>query len=35
VPTLIANAYFMPRHLLPVEELDAVAPAPSGSAKRG
>ena len=35
VPTLIANAYFMPRHLLRVEEVDLVAPAPGGSAKRG
>ncbi len=34
VPTLIANAYFMPRHLLRIEEVDAVAPAP-GSVKRG
>jgi Kef-type K+ transport system membrane component KefB len=31
VPTLIANAWFMPRHLLKVEELDAAAaPAPGG-----
>jgi hypothetical protein len=35
VPTLIANAYFMPRHLLRVEEVDSVAPAPGGDAKRG
>ena len=34
VPTLIANAYFMPRHLLRIDEVDAVAPAP-GSVKRG
>ena len=34
VPTLIANAWFMPRHLLKVEELDAAAaPAPGGSVK--
>jgi Kef-type K+ transport system membrane component KefB len=32
VPTLIANAWFMPRHLLKVEELDAAAaPAPGGN----
>jgi Kef-type K+ transport system membrane component KefB len=35
VPTLIANAYFMPRHLLRVEEVDPVAPAPGGGAKGG
>jgi Kef-type K+ transport system membrane component KefB len=34
VPTLIANAYFMPRHLLRTEEVDAVVPA-SGDVKRG
>ena len=34
LPTLIANAWFMPRHLLKVEELDAAAaPAPGGSVK--
>src|SRR5712691_1175388 len=34
VPTLIANAWFMPRHLLKVEELDAAAaPAPGGTVK--
>jgi len=34
VPTLIANAWFMPRHLLKVEELDAAAaPAPGGNVK--
>jgi len=33
VPTLVANAYFLPRHLLRVEEVDATAPAPG--AKRG
>jgi glutathione-regulated potassium-efflux system ancillary protein KefC len=36
VPTLIANAWFMPRHLLKVEELDATAvPAPGGDVKGG
>ena len=34
VPTLIANAWFMPRHLLKVEELDTAAtPAPGGTVK--
>src|SRR5256712_2051707 len=34
VPTLVANAWFMPRHLLKVEELDAAAaPAPGGDVK--
>ena len=34
VPTLVANAWFMPRHLLKVEELDAAAaPAPGGNVK--
>ena len=34
LPTLIANAWFMPRHLLKVEELDAAAaPAPGGNVK--
>jgi glutathione-regulated potassium-efflux system ancillary protein KefC len=34
VPTLVANAWFMPRHLLKVEELDAAAaPAPGGTVK--
>ena len=34
LPTLVANAWFMPRHLLKVEELDAAAaPAPGGSVK--
>jgi Kef-type K+ transport system membrane component KefB len=28
IPTLIANAYFLPRHLLRVEEVGVVAPAP-------
>ena len=36
VPTLVANAWFMPRHLLKVEELDAAAaPAPGGNVKGG
>src|SRR2546425_121446 len=36
LPTLIANAWFMPRHLLKVEELDAAAaPAPGGNVKGG
>ena len=36
VPTLIANAWFMPRHLLKVEEVGAVtALAPGDSVKRG
>jgi Kef-type K+ transport system membrane component KefB len=34
VPTLIANAYFMPKHLLRVGKADATATAPD-SAKRG
>jgi Kef-type K+ transport system membrane component KefB len=34
VPTLVANAWFMPRHLLKVEELDAAAaPVPGGNVK--
>jgi len=36
LPTLIANAWFMPRHLLKVEELEAAAaPAPGGNVKGG
>ena len=38
VPTLIANAWFMPRHLLKTEELRATsqaAPAPGGNGKQG
>lgn len=34
VPTLIANAYFMPRHLLKIEEVDAIGAAPGSGAKR-
>jgi Kef-type K+ transport system membrane component KefB len=34
VPTLIANAYFMPRHLLRVEE-EVAEPAPEAGAKKG
>ncbi len=34
VPTLVANAWFMPRHLLKVEELEAAAaPVPGGNVK--
>jgi len=34
LPTLVANAWFMPRHLLKVEELDAAAaPVPGGNVK--
>jgi len=34
LPTLVANAWFMPRHLLKVEELDAAAaPVPGGTVK--
>ena len=36
VPTLIANAWFMPRHLLPSESSEGLAePSPSGRMKRG
>ncbi len=36
LPTLVANAWFMPRHLLKVEELEAAAaPAPGGNVKGG
>ena len=36
VPTLIANAWFMPRHLLKAEELGVVAePTPDSEARRG
>ena len=37
IPTLIANAWFMPRHLLRVEEVGATerAVVPGGTAKRG
>jgi hypothetical protein len=35
IPTLIANAYFLPRHLLRVEEVEVIAPAPSVGAKKG
>ena len=34
VPTLIANAYFMPRHLLRTESVDAAVAAADGGAKR-
>ena len=34
VPTLIANAYFMPRHLLKIEEVEAIGAAPGSGAKR-
>ena len=34
VPTLVANAYFMPRHLLKAEELDTVTPAPGVAGER-
>ena len=33
LPTLVANAWFMPRHLLKVEELDAAAAPAPGSVK--
>ena len=35
VPTLIANAWFMPRHLLKAEKMDAEAQPAAGGAKRG
>ena len=35
VPTIIANAYFMPRHLLKIEEVEAIGAAPGSGAKRG
>jgi Kef-type K+ transport system membrane component KefB len=36
VPTLIANAWFMPRHLLQAEPAEVPAePSPSGTIKRG
>jgi len=36
VPTLVANAWFMPRHLLKAEPLEVPAePAPSGNIKQG
>ena len=35
IPTLIANAYFMPHHLLRVEEVEVVEPAPRVGAKKG
>ena len=34
VPTLIANAWFMPRHLLPASKVGEAVPAAAGSAKR-
>jgi glutathione-regulated potassium-efflux system ancillary protein KefC len=34
IPTLIANAYFMPRHLLRAEEVEVVEPAPGVGAKK-
>jgi Kef-type K+ transport system membrane component KefB len=34
VPTLIANAWFMPRHLLPASEVGEALPASAGGAKR-
>jgi Kef-type K+ transport system membrane component KefB len=35
VPTLIANAFFMPHHLARIETVDTVAPAAGADAKRG
>lgn len=35
IPTLIANAYFLPRHLLRVEEVEVVEPAPDAGTKKG
>ena len=34
VPTLIANAYFMPRHLLKIEEVETIGAASGSGAKR-
>ena len=34
VPTIIANAWFMPRHLLKVEEVETVTPAPGVAKER-
>ena len=34
VPTLIANAYFMPRHLLKIEEVETIGAAAGSGAKR-
>jgi glutathione-regulated potassium-efflux system ancillary protein KefC len=34
VPTLIANAWFMPRHLLPASKVGEALPASAGGAKR-
>lgn len=35
VPTMIANAFFMPRHLLPREQLETDVPAPVGTLRGG